>query len=662
MRGLIQYICMASTAILFAGCVDTPAPEEFRPTGEAHYLEVSSVELHYGAAGGSEELVVTSSQNWNFSDYAPWLNLSSDSGSGNSNITVTAEENLSADVVRTSVFYLNTHDEEWNYSKAMSADQEAAIPYIIFSPESLTVPGGTSSNMIKVSANTKWTARCDAEWVQVIPDDDLGFFEVALSENLTNTTRSATVVLSGAKTEKFFITQNSATLTSDTKTLEYSQGGGSYILKINSEVTWTVSASSEWIDVTPTNGVAGESSITISTTPNWESKSRTGSVVFYIGDNEYATIVIQQDGVKLSAVVDELSFRALGDSKSVEVDANIAWKVLSKPSWVSVSPEFADGKSTITVTAENNSDATNRTGIIKLGNDGLTQTAEISVSQDGKYFSVNNEALSIGSTGGKMQVSLSTNDSWAVNLLNDAKWLSVSNNTGEEDLTIDFIAGDNPSVNTRSETARISPKDLDPVDVVVRQNARYLTVDSDGVQFFSKGGTSAPIIISTDGKYSVSEQTDWFSIVHEGDVLVVTADINDTGHIRTGDITITLTDLMEGSMTLTLVVTQVAPGGNFSREDYTEDNQWDVTYNSIFTISVIGYSSDENWDEKEHHGLTLTIEGYKADENWDGTSGTGSVDKDDFGNDDSYNAGNGSGDLDKDDYSNDDDYDNDSLE
>ena len=652
---------MSGIALLLASCVDTPVPEEYKPTGEAHYLEVSQTELSFGSDAESKKVSVHSSQSWIFSDYATWLNLSSDSGNGDSEVSIDAEENLSADVVRTSIFYLKTMDEGWNFAKTMSADQKSAIPYIVFTPESITTAGSASNHKINVNANTQWTARCDAEWVSLTPATDLSYLDVTLSENLTNGARTAHIIVEGAKTETFVVTQNAANLSADVNTLEYSQSGGSYLLKINSEVAWSANTTYDWIDVTPVSGSAGEASITIATTPNWGNNSRTGSVGFYIGNDKYTSIVIKQDGVKLSAV-DELSFRALGESKTVEVDANISWKVLSKPNWVSVSPESADGSSVMTVSVGNNSDAANRTGIIKLGNEGVTQTAEISVSQDGKNFSVNNEALAIGSKGGKMQVSLSTNDSWSISLLNNAEWLTLSEMSGEESLTVDFTASDNPSVNPRSETATITPTDLDPVNVILRQSARYLTVDTEGVQFFSKGGTSAPIVISTDGKYIVTEQTDWFSVSHEGDVIVVKADVNETGHIRTGDISITLTDLTDGSMTLALTVTQLAPGGNFSREDYTEDNLWDATYNSVFTISVIGYASDENWDEKEHHGITVTIEGYKGDENWDGTSGSGSMGKDDYSGDDSYNADNGSGDLGKDDYSGDDNYDNDSVE
>lgn len=635
MKRMIKYIYMSGIALLLASCVDTPVPEEYKPTGEAHYLEVSQTELSFGSDAESKKVNVNSSQSWMFSDYAEWLSLSSDSGNGDSEVSIDAEENFSADVVRTSIFYLKTMDEGWNFTKTMSADQKAAIPYIVFTPESITTAGSASNQKINVNANTQWTARCDAEWVSLTPALDLSYLDVTLSENLTNVARTSHIIVEGAKTETFVVTQNAANLSADVNTLEYSQSGGSYLLKINSEVAWSANTTYDWIDVTPVSGSAGEASITIATTPNWGNNSRTGSVGFYIGNDRYTSIVIKQDGVKLSAV-SELSFRALGESKAVEVDANISWKVLSKPNWVSVSPESADGSSVMAVSVGNNSDAANRTGIIKLGNEGVTQTAEISVSQDGKYFSVNNEALAIGSKGGKMQVSLATNDSWSISLLNNAKWLNVSEMSGEESLTVDFTADDNPSVNPRSDTATITPTDLDPVNVILRQSARYLTVDSEGVQFFSKGGTSAPIVITTDGKYTVTEQTDWFSVSHEGDVIVVKADVNDTGHIRTGDISITLTDLTDGSMTLALTVTQLAPGGNFSREDYTEDNLWDATYNSVFTISVIGYASDENWDEKEHHGITVTIEGYKGDENWDGTSGSGSMGKDDYSGDDNY--------------------------
>ena len=485
MKRTLKYLYLVGVFTFVIGCTDTPAPDDYRPTGKPHYLEVSQTEISFGSDAESKDVSVHSSQNWAFSDYASWLSLSQESGEGDCNVSISAEENFSADMTRTCVFYLKTMDESWNFTKTMSADQKAAVPYIIFSPESIITSGSSSTHRINISANTVWTARCDADWLTFSPADDLSYIDINISENLANEERTANLIVSGAITETFTITQNIANLDTETNKLEYSQSGGSYLLKINSEVAWSARTSYDWIDVAPVRGTAGETNITISTTPNWDTEQRYGTVGFYVGDVGFATVLILQDGVKLSAPK-ELSFRALGESKTVHVEGNLSWSVLSKPGWVTISPDGADGSSMITITAENNSDATNRTGVIKLGKEGVTHTAEISISQDGKYFSVNNEELAIGSKGGTMQVSIATNDSWSVNLFNNAQWLTISDKSGEESLTIDFVAEDNPSVNPRSETATISPKDLESVNVVIRQKARYLTVDSDGVQFFSK--------------------------------------------------------------------------------------------------------------------------------------------------------------------------------
>ena len=72
-------------------------------------------------------------------------------------------------------------------------------------------------------------------------------------------------------------------------------------------------------------------------------------------------------------------------------------------------------------------------------------------------------------------------------------------------------------------------------------------------------------------------------------------------------------------MVLTLKVTQVSPGGNFGREDFTEDNIWDAKYGNSFIISVIGYTTDEIWDGRYGSG-SLDKEDYTGDDNYDNDS------------------------------------------
>ena len=88
MKGMARYIYLSGIALLLASCVDTPVPEEYKPTGEAHYLEVSQTELSFGSDAESKKVNINSSQSWMFSDYASWLSLSSDSGERNSEISI----------------------------------------------------------------------------------------------------------------------------------------------------------------------------------------------------------------------------------------------------------------------------------------------------------------------------------------------------------------------------------------------------------------------------------------------------------------------------------------------------------------------------------------------------------------------------------------------
>lgn len=461
---------------------------------------------------------------------------------------------------------------------------------------------------------------------------------------------------------------NPATDIHNVKANEYSlnfpQSGGAYKLNISADYVWKISideSNDSWIDVTPSTGEAGDTEIIIAVTPNWDINQRTAYLRIYAGDFYIDSIAIKQEAVSLSSDSDKLTFKALGESKTISVASNIEWSVISKPSWVNVTPTTSEGTTTVSVTAENNSDSINRAGKIVLGKEGFSHNVEVEVIQDGKYFTLNNDDIVFGSTGDVNELSISTNDSWSINTVYGADWLSFSQLSGEESLVVCVTASDNPSVNPRSDVATVTPKDCEPMGVVIRQEARYLKVNTYGVQLFSKGGTSSKVRITTDGEYEITENVDWFSISQKDDKFSVVADVNDTGHVRTGYITIALTDLVEGSLSLVVEVTQIAPGGIFGRDDYKSDDSWDINYDGIFNMSIIEYVSDSNWDENGSHGINLIIEGYTGDEYWNGKHGSGDMNRDDYPDDENSDPNNGSGDIGKDDYVEDENYDNDEV-
>ena len=656
------FYIIVSCLFLCVGCFDSPVSEEYTPTKDAYYLEVDKSELSFKSTESSQALQVRSSQNWMFLDYASWLKLSQDYGSGDIEVDITALENISADTVRTNIFYIKSEENGWSCSKPIGVTQEAADAYIEFDKHQLEVSGSSGSERLNVKSNTIWELSYNADWLTYNVDANQSYVDFTFTENNTNKSRSTTAVFKGATTEKITITQNRANVSSSESILTFPQYGGAYEIKLESEVSWSIKVDQDcdWINVDPTTGSEGEYNITLATTPNWSTITRKSVVNVDIGSTTSLSITIVQDGVVLSVDKKNLAFKALGESKSVSVNSNVEWSVLSKPSWISI--QLDEASKTIAVTAENNEDATDRAGSIVLGKEGLTYTANIDVTQKGKYFAINDESLAFGSKGGVMQLSVSTNDSWEIKTENGAEWLEFSQTSGEESLNVNITASDNPSVNPRGEVVTVLPLDCEPIDVIIRQEARYLTVDTYGVQFFPKGGEYTPIVISTDGVYEITKNVDWLTLDIDDDVLYITADVNETEYIRRGIIDITLTDLVEGKISLKIYVIQLAPGGVFGRDDYELDDSWDVDYDGIFNISVIGYVSDSNWDDNGDHGIILTIDGYTGDNNWNDFQGAGHIGKDDYTEDDGNDLNDGSGDIDKDDYAEDENYDEDKVE
>lgn len=680
MKELFKYIGIVCVLLLTAGC-DSVVPEEFQPEQESHHFSVDNNALVFYAEGTTRAFNIKTTEDWTISGFDYWLSSSAESGQGTASITMTAEQNTSADLARTSIFYVKTNDPEWEYSETMSAEQGAAAPYIDFSQEALHAPGTFGSYRIYVESNTKWRVSVNGgNWCSVVAAEDLSYFDVNITENTYGYSRTMYVTLVGAITRTFEVTQQAASITADNEALHYPRSGGSYLINLSAEASWSTFTAADWIDVSQEEGQSGEYEIVISAAPNWHDKKRTGYLYFNIGDSFY-TLTITQDNAYIYSI-NEYTLRALGDEfVYFEVSANFPWEVISAPSWLEASyVSSGDLEGTLMVKAENNSESVSRSGIITIGLEGYSLTHDLLITQPGKYFAVNNEALSIGSRGGTLQVTINTNDIWGITLKNEVDWLTFSTTSGKERKTVDFIVGDNPSVNTRSATVNIAPADVESVDVVVRQEARYLTVDTYGVLLFGKECTSSPIIISTDGEYEVTADVDWLSISQDGDVLYIHATENTSKFIRYGNITIRLTDLIDGEMSLSIAVEQLVRGGNFKKEDFDEDAKWDINYYGSINLEAVGFDDEEDWTDPSYHGLTVSKTGYTEDVNWEGifnsivldkdnypddnlmdsTPGTGNIDNDNFNNDSYYDTppANGSGDIGKDNYGNDGAYDN----
>lgn len=685
------------------------------PTLTPRYIRVSPTHLSFESQASAQTMYVEATETpWKIDNGVEWLTLSSMSGTSNATVVANASRNAVGDEIRTGVFYLKANTSDWNYETAISATQAGATPYIGIEHSELSMTGAASVVKQQVTANCSYSIEksSQSDWLSITQDGNVLTLSATANEN--NSYRTATVTLLYIGNQKvsisFKVTQAPANITASTDPLVFENTAGRIEISVNSEANWVASTSDSWIEVSPTSGNAGTSTLSINVSPNTSVNERTGNVILSVGGKQRIQIPIRQRGIYIETKQTELSFGAAGGKNTIDVESNTTWTIASMPDWINVDPVNGTANGVITVTAQDNPYTTSRTGIIRLTQTGVNvealvnvtqkgktfdvntttlnfndkqetqnvsietdgtwtattsdnwikisptsatgnselaitvdentndnersgnvivtmgdKSATINIVQKGKYFTVDNSLLTYISKGGSIGVTVTTNDSWNAKVEEGSSWLSLSATNGNGDAKLNVIASDNPSVNNRTGSIIVETVNGQRVKILVKQDARYLTVDTNELLFYSKGGTSNPITISTDGMFSISTQDSWLSISQEGHTFRATASENEGTDARFGKITLRLTDLHEGTYSLEIQVTQLNYGGTFLRKDYDADKDYDHVDSSMGTLVIKGYGSDSNYDTTTSSGTNLSVTSYHSDKSWDNSIKTGAT-------------------------------------
>lgn len=690
--------------ILLVGC-----SEKFdeglglHPTLIPRYVAVTPTVLSYSAQASSSTLQVKCAETpWKIENGIDWISTNPSSGSSTASVNVSVTENITGDDARTGIFYVRADVSDWNYESPVSVTQAGATPTILLSKSEIDFTGTPNTETVTVTANCSWVASSSADWLIVSQKDNTITLTVTGNESNSNRTATVSVVHSGTTnaSNKITVRQAPASINASTESLVFNNTASSVNVTIDAEASWTASSSASWIDVSPTSGSLGTSTMKVSVSPNTSISERTGYVNLLIGGNQRIQIPVRQCGIYVKTEQSELIFVATGGTQNLSVLSNTNWIVSSVPSWITVSPTQGEGDGSVQVTASDNPNTDSRSGVIHLIQTGMsidvainvyqagktfdvnttvlnfddkssTQTinvqtdgtwtasasdswitispttasgnstlsvsvsentsdnersgqvavvmadksATINIIQKGKYFTISNNLLTYTSKGGTIDVSISTNDSWSAKVEEGSTWLTLSKTNGTGNVEVKVTASDNPSVNSRTATLLFETSHNQKIRVVVTQEARYLRVDTRELLFYPKGGVSEAVTILTDGTYKITCSDSWLSVNQSSNIFTVTATENLGKDPRIGTITIELSDLKEGTYSLSLTVTQLNNGGSFFREGYGNDQDWDNMGISEGSLTITGYTTDKNYDMNTKSVTTIFVSGSQSNKN-----------------------------------------------
>ena len=452
--------------------------------------------------------------NWTASDNAPWLTLSTTSGTGNSPTTLT---------VNTAALTAGNHNALITLTApgATSVTVPVALtiaaapvpPAIGVSPLSLSFTaqqgGANPATQALAISNTgggtlTWTASDDAAWLSVSPASGTGngpATVTAILGTLATGTHTGTITLSatGASSVSipvsltvtaapvppaigasptsltFAATQGGANPANQTLTISNTGGG---------TLNWSVSDSAAWLTASPTSG-AGNGSVTLTVaTGTLPAGSHTGTVTIAATGATSVTIpvtfvVAAPPAIGMSP--SSLSFTAQqGGGNPVAQTLNISnsgggtlsWAATPDTTWLAATPSSAIGNGTVSVSVTTGIlTAGSYPGAITLSAPGassrtvpvtftVTAAPSISLSPTNLTYTATqggsnpaNQTVTLTNTGGIANWTVSDN----------ASWLSISPTSGSSSSTLTatvnatgLTAGTYPGTITVSATGATS--------------------------------------------------------------------------------------------------------------------------------------------------------------------------------------------------------------
>ena len=250
-----------------------------------------------------------------------------------------------------------------------------------------------------INTNLPWEVRTDVSWLSFNrengqPDPDGRTITIiATAEPSDVLERTATVtVVAGNDEESFEVTQK-GTFEMTEITGEFPGAGGSRVLRLRTDLAWTVSADKDWISFDKESGAgsSGVTAINVTAAPNDDVSRK--AVITVTAGGESHEFEVSQAGASFAIIPpDDPSIDRLGGELVVAVDATKAWEPRTEAPGFSV--EKVDDSHFKVIAGWNNTFG-QRKGVVSIV--AGTASDSIEITQDTNFDVQNGEVLEDGS-------------------------------------------------------------------------------------------------------------------------------------------------------------------------------------------------------------------------------------------------------------------------
>lgn len=558
---------------------------------DASYLSISPASLSASipAEGGVAVFAVNSSTAWTLTAEGGDMQVSVNRTSGDVGVTrveITCNTPNTGSVKRAS-FRIKNENAERVISVIQQADERPDTRTIAFKSQSASVAKGAGSftTDIQTSGDVEpedILVQGSASWLSVsgvtkVDASTLRVTYAVTANNDAERTGTLSANIKG-KTEytTFEVTQEQGQVTSF---YYYPQGniiiGGNAhteYIEVGATRSWTISlysGSSYGVQLDTSGGDAGLHQIAVTFPANNTNTERSVTIQIKHGTTT-RYITYEQKSATTSSYLNANGATSFifgagsGESQSASFKASGSWSVNSKPTWLNVTPASGTSGQNKSIAMATNSVATERRTdfvTLRLSSD-TSITLSFKVVQEGAFIETNVSTISVSKSGISQGAVVTASGAWQVGTPT-ASWVTATKD-GDN-----LVISASPYTGTRTASVEISLVDLPSVKktLTITQEGKSDVIPSitAGVEnmTFAGAGEAIENTIYATSPWEVASSPAWASISYStqaggstGEHITITAERNETGSQRTGNIVVRLKS--NTSITATISLTQKA--------------------------------------------------------------------------------------------------------
>lgn len=350
-------------------------------------VSLGAYSMTFGADGQEQTLSISSNTAWWVYDIPSWLAVSKSNGNGDATLSFTAEEYWG--IAERSADIMIGNKGVTGLCETLKIKQKARE---IKPMRSLQFDANADSDTIHVDIPRAWTAEPQGDaagWISVSPASAEGaaVLNVSVTENMEDRERDGIILVKVGEVSTFItVTQRGKFINVSPTFAPLPQAGGTHIVTISSNNSWTARTTSPWMKLSATSG-RGDAELKLTADANRSTVLRRDTTVVEPEGMQPIRIVTAQEGyfVKVDNTSLMLNGRA-GRSNTVIVTTNGTYKL--KADYGGAAPWFtiAEEGKTFAVVAEENGTEEDRKGKVIITLDDvpatdLGRTMEIPITQ-----------------------------------------------------------------------------------------------------------------------------------------------------------------------------------------------------------------------------------------------------------------------------------------